>query len=64
MDLECIHPRKMEGNETPELCAFLRFLPHFLVSDGTKTLSKMSLTYEALSYNSSRDIHSASCNIC
>ena len=58
MDLECIHPRKMEGNETPELCAFLRFLRHFLVSDGAKTLSKMSLTYETLSYNSSRHIHS------
>ena len=64
MDLECIHPRKIEGNESPELCAFPSFLLHFLVFDGTKTLSKMSLTYETLSYNSARHIYSASCNIC
>ena len=64
MDLEFIHPRKIEGNESPEICAFLSFLRHFLVFDGTKTLSKMSLTYETLSYNSARHIHSASCDIC
>lgn len=64
MDLECIHPRKIERNESPEICAFLSFLRHFLVFDGTKTLSKMSLTYETLSYNSARHIYSASCDIC
>ena len=49
-----MHPRKIEGNETPEICAFLIFLHHFLVFDGPTTLSKMSLTYETLSHNSSR----------
>ena len=42
MDLDCLHPRKMEGNETPELCAFLRFLRHFLVFDAAKTLENVT----------------------
>ena len=58
-----VHTSSENWRKWNYICAFLRFLRHFLVFDGPKTLSKMSLTYETLSYNSTRHIYSASCNI-